>query len=189
MIDFFITVRRSIFPTVFISGLVLTTGFSTIAQAQVTLTTESRLGTNGIGPVLTGMTLKEAIEASGLRFRTSAAGAAGNGSCRDVHPIGGPKDLSFMMNDGSIAVANVFNPAIKTLRGAQIGDSESKIRSMYPGQLKPAESVSGRTKVLQFVPKDAEDRNYRIVFSFRQGKLVNFRSGRLPEVLWIEGCF
>ena len=160
-----------------------------IAQGQVTLTKESRLGTNGIGPVLTGMTLEEAIEASGLRFRTSAAGAAGNGSCRDVHPIGGPREISFMVNNGSIAVANVSNPSIKTLRGAQIGDSESKIRLMYPGQLKPAESLSVRTKNLQFVPKDLEDRNYRIVFSFRQGKLVNFRSGRLPEVLWVEGCF
>jgi hypothetical protein len=186
MSNFFNVVCRSIFPTVFVSGLVLTTGFSTIAQAQVTLTTESRLGTNGIGPVLTGMTLKEAIEASGLRFKTSAAG---NGSCRHVHPIGGPRELSFMVNNGSIAVANVSNPAIKTLRGEQIGDSESKIRSMYPGQLKPAESLSVRTKNLQFVPRDVEDRNHRIVFSFRQGKLVNFRSGRLPEVLWVEGCF
>ena len=157
------------------------------AQAQVTLTTESRLGTNGIGPVLTGMTLEEVIDASGLRFKTTSS--APSGSCKHVQPIGGPKDLSFMVNEGSIAVANVFNPAIKTLRGAQIGDSESKIRSMYPRQLKPAESISGRTKVLQFVPKDAEDRNYRIVFSFRQGKLVSFRSGRLPEVLWLEGCF
>lgn len=178
-------VRRSIFPKVFISGL-LVIGFSTIAQAQASLTTESRLGTNGIGPVLTGMTVEEAIEASGLRFRT---GSSGPGGCRDVQPIGGPKDLSFMVNDGSIAIAYVNNPAIKTLRGAQIGDSESKIRSMYPGQLKPAESLSVRTKNLQFVPRDAEDRNHRIVFSFRQGKLVKFRSGRLPEVLWIEGCF
>lgn len=156
------------------------------AQAQVTLTTESRLGTNGIGPVLTGMTLEEVIDASGLRFKTTSSGP---GSCKHVQPIGGPKGLWFMMNDGSIAVANVSNPVIKTLRGAQIGDSESKIRSMYPGQLKPAESLSVRTKNLQFVPRDAEDRNHRIVFSFRQGKLVNFRSGRLPEVLWIESCF
>jgi hypothetical protein len=158
---------------------------SSIAQAQVSLTTESRLGTNGIGPVLTGMSLEEASEASGLKFKTGA----GNGGCRHVQPIGGPKNLSFMVNNGSIAVANVSNPAIKTLRGAQIGDSESKIRSMYPGQLKPAESLSLRTKNLQFVPKDMEDRNYRIVFSFRKGELVNFRSGRLPEVLWVEGCF
>lgn len=186
MINFFTTVRRSIFPTLVLSGLLVTTGFSTIAQAQASLTTESRLGTNGIGPVLTGMSLEEAIEASGLRFKTNAAG---NGSCRHVQPIGGPKGLSFMVNDGTIAVAYANDSEIKTLRGAQVGDSESKIRSVYPGQLKPAESVSSRTKVLQFVPKDAEDRNYRIVFSFRQGKLVNFRSGRLPEVLWIEGCF
>jgi hypothetical protein len=155
------------------------------AQAQVTLTTESRLGTNGIGPVLTGMTLEEVIDASGLRFKTTSS--APRGSCKHVQPIGGPKDLSFMANDGTIAVAYVNNPAIKTLRGAQIGDSESKIRSMYPGQLKSAQSL--RKKDLQFVPRDAEDRNHRIVFSFLQGKLVSFRSGRLPEVLWLEGCF
>jgi hypothetical protein len=171
--------------SVLLSTGIVVSGGSEIAQAQVSLTTESRLGTNGIGPVLTGMSLEEAIEASGLKFKTGAS----NGGCRHVQPIGGPKGLSFMVNDGAIAVAYANDSAIKTLRGAQIGDSESKIRSMYPGQLKPAESVSGRVKVLQFVPKDAEDRNYRIVFSFRQGKLVNFRSGRLPEVLWLEGCF
>lgn len=177
---------RSAITILSIASCNLLYSHQSIAQSQVTLTTESRLATNGIGPVLTGMTLQEAEKQAGLRFKTTASG---NGSCHHIEPIGGPKNLSFMMNGGTIVVAHVSNPAIKTLRGAQIGDSESKIRSMYSGQLKPAESVSGRTKVLQFVPKDAEDRNYRIVLSFRQGKLINFRSGRLPEVLWIEGCF
>lgn len=172
--------------SVLLSIGIVVSGGSEIAQAQVSLTTESRLGTNGIGPVLTGMSLEEAIEASGLKFKT---GSVGNAGCRHVQPIGGPKDLSFMVNNGSIAVANVSNPAIKTLRGAKIGDSEAKIRSMYSRQLKPADSLSLSTKNLQFVPKDADDRNYRIVFSFRKGNLVSFRSGRLPEVLWIEGCF
>ena len=60
---------------------------------------------------------------------------------------------------------------------------------MYPGQLERGESLSARTKVLQFVPKDVEDQNDRIVFSFANGNLVHFRSGRLPEVGWLEGCF
>ena len=68
------------------------------AIAEVKLTTKSRLATNGIGPVLTGMTLKEAEKQSGLRFKTTASG---NKSCRHVEPIGGVKDVSFMMNEGS----------------------------------------------------------------------------------------
>ena len=159
---------------------------SSVANAEVKLTTESRLATNGIGPVLTGMTLKEAEQESGLRFKTTASG---NGSCHHVKPIGGVKNVSFMMNEGSIAVAYVMNPQIKTLRDIGIGDSEAKVRSLYAGQLERGESLSGRTKVLQFVPKDEEDKNYRIVFSFVNGKLQSFRSGRLPEVLWLEGCF
>ncbi|MCY7407853.1 MAG: hypothetical protein LH631_10865, partial [Alkalinema sp. CAN_BIN05] len=155
------------------------------ANAEVKLTTKSRLGTNGIGPVLTGMTLKEAERRSGLQFRINTPGP---GSCRHVSLIGGPSKVSFMLNKGSIAVAYVANPQIKTLRGVGIGDSESKVRSLYAGQLKPGESLSARTKVLQFVPKDVEDQNDRIVFSFVNGKLRSFRSGRLPEVGWIEGC-
>lgn len=156
------------------------------ANAEVKLTTESRLATNGIGPVLTGMTLKEAEQQSGLRFKTTISG---NKSCRHVSPIGGVKNVSFMINEGSIAVAYVSNPQIKTLRGVGIGDSELRIRSLYVGQLEPGESLSRRTKVLQFVPKDAEDKNDRIVFSFVNGKLQSFRAGRLPEVGWLEGCF
>ena len=159
---------------------------SSAAHSEVKLTAESRMATNGIGPVLTGMSLKEAEKQSGLRFKTTAAG---NGSCRHVAPIGGVKDVSFMINEGSIAVAYAMSPRIKTLRGIAIGDSEVKVRSVYVGQLERGESLSGRTKVLQFVPKEEEDKNYRIVFSFVNGKLQSFRSGRLPEVLWLEGCF
>ena len=158
---------------------------SSTAHAEVKLTVESRLATNGIGPVLTGMSLKETEKQSGLRFEMSGIF---HGSCRYVKPIGGVKNVSFMMNKGSIAVANVMNPQIKTLRDVGIGDSEAKVRSLYAGQLERGESLSSRRKVLQFVPKDEEDKNNRIVFSFSNGKLHSFRSGRLPEVLWIEGC-
>jgi hypothetical protein len=138
-----------------------------------------------MGSILTGMTLAEAERASGLKFQVEAA----RDDCSYVKAQRGVKDVSFMVNDGTVAVVYVMNPEVKTLRGAKLGDSEERIRSLYSGQLVRGESINGRTKVLQFVPKDAADKNYRIVFSFGNGKLVSYRAGRLPEVGWLETCF
>jgi hypothetical protein len=166
-----------------IPGFVILQGTAAFAQAK--LTVESRVATNGMGPVLTGMTLEEAEAASELKFRVTA----GNGACRHVEPTSGIKGVSFIVNEGTIAVAYVSNSQVKTLRGARIGDSEERIRSLYSGQLIPGQSISNRTKALQFVPKDADDRNYRIIFNFAKGRLAYYRSGRLPEVEGLEGCF
>src|ERR687886_480873 len=43
-------------------------------------------------------------------------------------------------------------------------------------------------KYLTFVPKDAADKNYRIIFETSKNRVDRFRSGKLPEVEYIEGC-
>lgn len=43
-------------------------------------------------------------------------------------------------------------------------------------------------KYLTFVPKDATDKNYRLIFETSKNRVTRFRSGKLPEVEYIEGC-
>lgn len=156
--------------------------------AQVKLTEESRVATNGMGPVLVGMTIEEASRSAGIRLVQRTSGGESRG-CYYYKPQAGLQGVSFMVIQGRIVRVDVYqNPRIATLRGIRIGDSEERVRSLYPGQIRKAQTVSSRVKALAFVPKDAEDRNYRIIFQLRENRVVHFRSGRLPEVEYIEGC-
>ncbi|MBD2775668.1 hypothetical protein [Iningainema tapete] len=60
-----------------------------------------------------------------------------------------------MVTNGRIARVDVRkNSLIATLKGARIGDTESKVKSLYPGQIKvtPHKYVSGG-HYLTLVPK------------------------------------
>jgi uncharacterized UBP type Zn finger protein len=79
--------------------------------------------------------------------------------------------------------------SVKTVSGAKIGDSENRIKSLYPGQIRvtPHEYVQAG-HYLTFVPKDASDQQYRVVFKTDGRRVTRFQAGRLPEVGYVEGC-
>jgi len=81
--------------------------------------------------------------------------------------------------------------AITTLSGAKIGDTEARIKALYPGQIKVSpHKYTGDSggHYLTFVPKDKSDRFYRLIFETDGKQVTNFRSGKLPEVEYVEGC-
>jgi hypothetical protein len=85
----------------------------------------------------------------------------------------------------------VRDSTIKTLSGAGIGNTRAEIEAMYPGQIEvsPHEYVQGG-HYLTYVPTDVSDRHYRIVFETDENDVVTrLRSGKLPEVTWVETCF
>jgi hypothetical protein len=178
--------------TLFASTIALTLVGSEIvpqlAQAEPALTIESRLGTNGIGPVHVGMTASEAQAAAGRKIiiREMFRG----GTCADG-TFRGLDGVSVMLIKGIIERVDISNPEILTLRGAAIGDTESRIRKLYPGQIETTRHPYGRRDedhYLTFYPKDREDRDYRLIFETYNGKVRTYRGGRLPAVEAIEGC-
>ena len=158
------------------------------AKAAPALTEESRLGTNGIGPVHAGMSIGEAESASGRRFIVQKNPLGGNCTYATA---GGLDGVSFMLIKGIIERVDIRNRRMLTLRGAKIGDSEKRINSLYPDQIKttshPYQSRSGG-HYLTFFPQDKEDQDYRLIFETSNGKVNAFRAGRLPAVDYIEGC-
>jgi hypothetical protein len=162
----------------------ITTIQSAIAQPAKTY----RLSTNGIGLVKVGMTVIQAEQASGWAFSTPSGGNR-DGSCFTVTTNSLPQSY-FMVINGKVARVAILNPQIMTLRGAKIGDSESRIKELYPEiKVTPAPYMSSRgAKYLTFYPKDREDRDYRLIFETYKGKVVVFRSGKVPAVEYIEGC-
>jgi hypothetical protein len=157
------------------------------AIAAPLLTESSRLGTNGIGPVQVGMTIAQAEAKSGRRFVAEVPGRGGCGYAV-VKGLGG---VNFMVINGVIERVDISNPKVMTLSGAKIGDSEGRVKTIYPDQIKTEiHPYTGRSggKYLIFQPQDRADRNYRVIFETTNGKVVRFRAGRLPAVDYIEGC-
>lgn len=159
------------------------------ATAHATLSNQSKVAIDGIGPVRVGMTLQEAVNSANTPFTLKPGAGAGN-NCGFANPVTGPPGLGFMVTEGRIARVDVFsNQQITTLSGAKIGDSESQIKALYPERLTvTAHPYVRKGHYLTFVPKDAADQKYRLIFETNGQKVTQFRAGLLPEVNFIEGC-
>ncbi|MBD2578244.1 GerMN domain-containing protein [Oscillatoria sp. FACHB-1406] len=159
-----------------------------LANLPRKLDTTAKLALTSLGPVRVGMTPEEASRAAGTKI--VEWGTNPERYCLYYRPEGEPKDVSFMVVEGRIARIDIDTRSITTLGGAKIGDSEARIRALYPGQIKaePHEYVSGG-KYLIFVPRDSAQGNYRVVFETdASGIVTRLRSGKLPEVKYVEGC-
>lgn len=159
-----------------------------LAELPRKLDTTAKLALTSLGPVRVGMTPEEASRAAGTKI--VEWGTNPERYCLYYRPQGEPKDVSFMVVEGRIARIDIDTRSMTTLGGAKIGDSEARIRELYPGQIKsePHEYVPGG-KYLIFVPQDPSQSNYRVVFETdASGIVTRFRSGKLPEVKYVEGC-
>lgn len=135
----------------------------------------------GIGDVRAGMSLDEANLALGnaLTIPTKLQ------ECDYVRPKS-PTGLAFMVEKGEISRVDVQPGSdVATVAGAKIGDSEDRIKSLYPGvDVKPAKYAPGH--YLEVTPSGGS--NNRIVFETDGKNVVKYRSGRLPAVEYVEGC-
>ncbi len=180
------------FVTLLIATIVIFAVWVTSVNAQVQLTENSKLALNGIGPIRVGMTVEEASQSAGVRLVQTQSGGEEYG-CFYFKPQGEPKGIAFMVTKGRIARVGISNERITTIKGAKIGDTEDRIISLYPGQIQIIKAPltarpEGNPKNLTFVPKDHPDKNYRIIFETVNNRVYRFRSGKLPEVEYIEGC-
>ncbi len=172
---------------------------SLIAQTQ--LTEQSKLVIDGIGPIRVGMSVSEAETTARVKL-VEKGGRAGGGGCYYLWPQKGPQYIGLMVigkensrinrTQDRIARVDIFKgSSISTLSGAKIGDTETRIKALYPGQIKvtPHQYTGPQGgHYLTYTPKDSGDKNYRIVFETLKGRVTQFRSGKLPEVAYVEGC-
>lgn len=147
---------------------------------------KTQLSLRGFGPILVGMTIPQAEIAGGLRL--SQVNSGGEPECLYFQAKRLPQ-VSFMVTDSKIARIDIDNPNITTLSGAKIGDPERKIKAIYGSAIvqEPHPYVT-RGHYLVFVPRDRTDKNYRVIFETEGRVVTRYRSGKLPEVGYIEGC-
>jgi hypothetical protein len=138
----------------------------------------------GFGPIHAGMTLAEAEQSLGAPL---APLGPRMDPCYYVQDPG-RSGVAFMVIEGRIARVDVQqHSAVRTIEGAGIGDTEERIRALYPGLVtQPHKYVDGHYLIVR--PAAPADTSHRIVFETDGQRVTRFRAGRMPEVRWVEGC-
>jgi hypothetical protein len=131
------------------------------------------------------MSLNEASAALGETLRAPGE------ECGYVTPSRAPRGMQFMVVRGRVARVDIGQESdVRTLSGAGVGDSEERVRSLYPGRIRtePHPYTGPQGHELIFVPADSRDTAFALVFETDGERVVNYRAGIRPMVLWVEGC-
>lgn len=173
-----------------------TTAAPTTTTTAPTLSDESRLGFDGIGPIKVFMTLAQATAAVGKPVKVDPNEVL-NG-CAYAQVEGGPKGLSFMVNREKesdpwlIVRADVHGPTpIATVSGTRVGATEAEVKSTYSGKggsytVSPHPYTGPEGHYLTY---DADGKGGKLLIFETDGKKVtSFRAGDEGAVQAIEGC-
>lgn len=164
-----------------------TTSSTTTLPVNPNISSSDTVTTGGLGPVRIGMNPQEANIAAGYGLALEFI----DDSCYYLLAEPVLNDVGFMVSNGTIARVDIFPGSdITTRSGARIGMTESQIVDLFGAKIETSAHpyVTGG-KYLTFVPVDEIDKNFRVIFETDENGIVtSYRSGRLPEVGWIEGC-
>ncbi len=136
---------------------------------------------NSFGKVKIGMTVSQASQAFGIEL----IAPDGDDECYYVKPKQGFNGVDFMVIDGVIARIDIESKDYSTDKGAKIGDTEEKIKGLYPGIEVHPQKYDEKLHDMEIY---STDKKYLIIFE-TDGKFVTgFRIGRAEEVSWVERC-
>ena len=162
---------------------------TTTVAASGPLGADDRVGLDGIGPVLVGMTLEEASAAAGqpvVEVPGSGAGAD-PAACYFAEPQSGEPKISFMVVDGAIGRVDVDEGStVLTISGVGVGAPESAVLAAYGERIvvepHPYDEAGHN---LRYVPDDPAR---SLVFETDGATVLRYRSGLAEPVGFIEGC-
>ena len=170
--------------------VVTTTTATTAAPSTGTaeLTSDDVVTLRALGPVTLGMTVEEAVVASGLSL-SQDFGRASTDNCYYVTAGTGLPGVAFMVVDGAVVRVEINAPSvIATRSGVRIGTPESSVREVYPDNIQQANDAVSEGQALAFVPNDEADADYRIYFAIDGGEVSSYRLGIRPAVDNLLGC-
>ena len=93
-----------------------------------------------------------------------------------------------MADQHRIARVDVRSGTIATAEGAQIGDSSDRIRRLYAGRVTASPHKYTAGQYLTVGPASPADGEFRLVFETEGERVTRYRSGKLPQVQYVEGC-
>lgn len=143
------------------------------------------------GPVRIGMSLAEVRRVIG----DSSARLEGNApevplsKCAYLESKTLPDGIGLMFAAGRVVRIDVFKAGLKTASGAGVGDSEERIKQIYPGQLTvEPHHYDPDGHYLNYLPNSVVDHDYGIVFETDGAKVTSFRTGTVAAIALVEGC-
>ncbi len=139
-----------------------------------------RISRNGFGRLRVGLTPAKIERRTGRALRLSYR----TGPCA-IWTFRGVSGLSLMIVRGRLArVTAERTGRWRTSRGIGLGDSASDVRARYEGvrTQRHAYDPGGRYLIVPGARR-------RVVFETdSDGRVTAFRGGRVPEVMYVEGC-
>ena len=137
---------------------------------------------DGIGPLRVGVPLREVARSLGEPLSVV------NDECDHVNPMKTPEGVLLMVIEDTLVRVEIDSAGIRTVEGAQVGDSESRILELYGARarIEPHEYTYPDGHYVVVTPPG--DAVHRIIFETFKGRVTTYRSGRLPAVQYVEGC-
>lgn len=111
-------------------------------------------------------------------------------ACYVTHIVGDPYSPLFTIDDGQLAVIQVFTPGQLTRSEVGIGATEGDVLAAYGDRIESQPSPDGNPdqKLLVFVPVDVADQQHRLVFVLENDMVVGVRTGLTDLVLASPDC-
>lgn len=140
------------------------------------------LRADGIGPAKIGMTLPQLNTV--LRENFSVPGD--DPACFYVEPKSHPQ-VSLMIEDGHLVRVDVNKAGVATERGIRIGDTETRIKSLYGPEVAVEPSQYTGDEGGHYLTFRSNQR-YGVRFETERGKVTTFYAGEYQAVQYVEGC-
>ena len=150
-------------------------------QQNESTKSENVITYNSFGKIKIGMKITEASRALGVEL----IAPHGKGECYYVEPKQGFKGVDFMIIGDVIARIDIENKDYSTDKGAKIGDSEEKIKSLYQNVSVYPQKYDEKLHDLEVF---SADEKYMIIFETDGKNVTRFRVGRTEEVSLVERC-
>jgi hypothetical protein len=152
-----------------------------------TLSSTSRVGPAGIGPIVFGMTAAQAAS-TGTRLIPYEYSSAPLNACHYTRPdsLGG---VEFMVVGGMLVRADVTSREIATTDGFRIGDSAAKVERFYGSRATlETHKYVPNARWIVVTPNGANASKFRIRFEVKDSAISQIIAGRLPYVELVEKC-
>ena len=147
------------------------------------LNENSTVSTVGLDEVTFGLTVQRAQQEAGTQMIPMTA----VDSCYHVVPYDAPEGIIFLVYEGSIERVDIVSGPITTRSGVGIGTHEDTIMNLFGDSIERRTLLDGTTDLI-FVPSDAADSNYRVIFNMEDELVKTYKSGKIPQVLAETGC-
>ena len=101
-----------------------------------------------------------------------------------------PLGTALMVIHDRVERLDIDTTGILTRSGIGVRATEQDVEQAYPGQIRaqPHPSTGPEGHYLIFVPRDAQDSVFGIIFETDCKQVTQYRAGREPAVGYIEGC-